>query len=269
MRKLVALFAVALLVLAACGGGSPPAAAPPAPRPSPFAGTEGYILEFGKEFKPGMNAVDEFGISVVIAMDVSGSMAQPPKSGGQPKYVQATGALATVAHYLQTLAAKQKDLKIRVGILKFSDGVDVVLPLSTLDARGIEALAGVIKPGNFAPVNGTGIGRAMEAGSRILAQSGTIFNSMIVVTDGENNLKPDPRDVMKAMYSNRNSATTTDFRVNTSSQLVSFVGFDVQSKQFEDFHSLGARITSANSQKEIENGLRSFLEADIIKLEGK
>jgi hypothetical protein len=269
MRKLVALFAVALLVLAACGGGSAPPPQPPAPKPSPFAGTEGYILEFGGDFKPGMNAVDEFGISVVIAMDVSGSMAQPPRTGGQPKYMQATNALSTVARYLETLHAKQPDLKIKVAILRFSDGVDVVLPLTTLDAKGLEALNGVVKPGNFAPVNGTGIGRAMEAGSRILAQSGTIFNSMIVVTDGENNLKPDPRDVMKAMYSNRNSATTVDFKVNTSSQLVSFVGFDIQSRQFEDFHSLGARITSANSQKEIENGLKSFLEADITKLEGR
>ncbi len=202
-------------------------------------------------------------------MDVSGSMAQPPRSGGQPKYIQATNALATVAIYLQTLAAKQRDLKIRVGILKFSEGVEVVLPLSTLDAKGIAALNGVIKPANFAPVNNTGIGKAMEAGSKILAQSGTIFNSMIVVTDGENNLKPDPRDVMKAMYSNRNSATTADFKVTTSSQLVSFVGFDVQSKQFEEFHALGARITSAGSQKEIESSLKSFLEADITRLESR
>lgn len=265
MKKILALCAASLLVLAACGGGSG------APRPgrSPFAGTPGYVLQFGDDFKPGMNSVDDFGISVVIAMDVSGSMSERPRSGGDAKYLQATRALSTVAGYLEGLAARQKDLKIRVSILKFSDDVDIVLPLVTMDADGVARLNAAINPDNFLPINKTAIGRAMEVGSKILAQSGTIFNSLIVVTDGENNVNPDPRDVMKAMYSNRNTATTSDFKVSTSSQLVSFVGFDVQSKQFDDFHQLGARITSADSQTEIEDGLRSFLEADVTKLEGK
>ncbi len=265
--KMLALAAVSLMVLMACGGGSSTSSS--SPKRSPFDGTRGYILQFGDDFKPGMNAVDDFGISVVIAMDVSGSMSEPPRSGGQPKYIQATKALSTVAGYLETLTSKQKDLRIKVSILRFSNDADVVLPLTTLDADGIARLGAVINPDNFIPSSGTAIGKAMEAGSKMLAQSGTIFNSLIVVTDGENNVRPDPRDVMAAMYSNRNTATTEDFKVITSSQLVSFVGFDVKSSQFNDFHELGARITSADSQAEIENGLKSFLEADITKLEGK
>jgi hypothetical protein len=267
MRKMLALAAAALAFLTACGGGSGPSASSASPKHSPFEGTPGYILQFGDDFKVGMNSVDDFGISVVIAMDVSASMADRPRSGGEPKYVQATKALSTVARYLESLTARQKDLKIKVSILRFSNDVDIVLPLVTLDAEGVGKLDSVIVPQNFFPVNRTAIGKAMEAGAKILAQSGTIFNSLIVVTDGENNENPDPRDVMKAMYSNRNSATTDDYKVTTSSQLVSFVGFDVQSNQFNDFHELGARITSADSQEEIENGLKAFLEADITKLE--
>jgi len=220
MKKICALCATSLMILAACGGGS---GAPRAGR-SPFAGTPGYILQFGDDFKPGMNAVDDFGISVVIAMDVSGSMSERPRSGGEAKYVQAARALSTVAAYLESLAAREKDLKIRVGILKFSDEVDIVLPLVTVDADGSAQLDAAINPNNFFPVNKTAIGSAMEAGTKILAQSGTIFNSLIVVTDGENNVNPDPRDVMKAIYADRNTATTADFKVTTSSQLVSFVG---------------------------------------------
>jgi hypothetical protein len=271
MKRMLVLLIASLMVLMACGGGSAPSSTSSASpkHVSPFDGTSGYILQFGDDFKLGMNAVDDFGISVVIAMDVSGSMADPPQSGGEAKYVQAAKALSTVASYLEALASKQKDLKIQVCILKFSSGVDVVLPLTTLNTTGVVILNAAISPKNFTPNAGTAIGGAMEVGTRILAQSGTIFNSLIIVTDGENNVGPDPRDVMKAIYSNRNTATTQDYKISTSTQLVSFVGFDVQSHQFKEFHDLGARITSANSQVEIENGLKSFLEADITKLEGK
>ena len=74
---------------------------------------------------------------------------------------------------------------------------------------------------------------------------------------------------MDAIYANRNTATTKDYAVMTSTQLVSFVGFDVTSPQFGRFHEKGARISSADNQAELEQGLRAFLEADITKLEGK
>jgi von Willebrand factor type A domain len=275
MKKTFFILLAVLLVLVGCGGPAPSnSSGAPAPKPhqSPFEGTPGYILQFNKDnFKTGMNAVDDFGISVAIAMDVSGSMADPPESqpGGTPKFVQATRALNTVANYLEGLAQKQKNMKIRVCLLKFSGGVDVILPLTTLNAEGIAKLNAALNPENFRPDGSTAIGKAMETESEILAQSGTIFNSMIIVTDGENNRDPDPRDVMKALYGDRNNITTDDMKITTSSQLVSFVGFDVQSNQFDEFHNLGARITSADNQAEIESALKSFLEADITKLEAK
>jgi hypothetical protein len=269
MKKILVLLAV-LTMLIGCGEQVPSASSPSAPKhESPFAGTPGYILRFGSDFKTGMNSVDDFGISVVIAMDVSGSMADQPQSGGEPKFIQATKALATVASYIETLAQKQKDLKIQVSILRFNNHVEEVLPLTLLNTAGVIKLNNAVNPGNFRPNGGTAIGGAMQLGSEILAQSGTIFNSLIIVTDGENNVNPDPEDVMKAMYSNRNNITNEDMKITTSSQLVSFVGFDVQSKQFGEFHTLGARVTSANSQVEIENSLKAFLEADITKLEGR
>jgi uncharacterized protein YegL len=268
MKKLLILFAASLIVLGACGGGST-ASSGSSKHVSPFKGTPGYILQFGDDFKTGMNSVDDFGISVVIAMDVSGSMADPPQSGGEAKYIQATKALFTVVSYLEDLAGQQKDLKMQVSILKFSNDVETILPLTTLDGPGIAKLNAALNPSNFTPDGGTAIGKAMEVGAKELAQSGTILNSLIIVTDGENNVSPDPRDVMRAIYNNRNTATTQDYKISTSSQLVSFVGFDVESPQFREFHELGARITSADSQREIESGLKSFLEADITKLEGK
>jgi hypothetical protein len=254
---------IALLALASC--------APSAPKLDMgiFQGTDGYVLQFGKDFKAGMNSVDDVGISVAIILDVSGSMSNPPGSGGEPKYLQASKAIATITSYLEGLTRRQKDLKVQVTLLKFSNGVDTVLPMTQLTPAGIAKLKGAEDPANFQPNGNTAIGAALEAGAQALAQSGTIFNSLIIITDGENNVEPDPLKVMDAIYANRNNASTKDFQIATSTQLVSIVGFDVSSPQFAKFHDRGARISAAGNQAELEEGLRSLLEADITKLEGR
>jgi hypothetical protein len=255
--------AVAALALASCGPGSPKI------DKGIFKGTSGYVLQFGKDFKAGMNSVDEVGISVAIILDVSGSMGDPPQSGGDPKYMQASKAFGTITNYLEGLTRRQKDLKVQVTLLKFSNEVETVLPMTELTPSGIARLKAAEDPANFQPQGNTAIGSALEAGAKALAQSGTIFNSLIIITDGENNVTPDPLQVMDAIYANRNDASTQDLAIATSTLLVSFVGFDVTSAQFEEFHKRGARITAAGNQEELENGLKSFLEADITKLEGK
>jgi Mg-chelatase subunit ChlD len=234
-----------------------------------FAGTSGYILDFGKDFQAGKNTVDDFGISVIIALDVSGSMGNPPKSGGDPKYLQASRAFTTITNYLEDLKKRQKTMKVQVAFLKFSDDVTMVLPMTEITPAGIVKIKEAENPKNFQPDGNTAIGSAIEAGSKGLAQSGTILNSLIIITDGESNRGADPLQVMDAVYSNRNSASTSDFSVKTATQLISFVGFDVTSPQFSQFHDHGARITAADSQVELEKGLKSFLEADITTLEGK
>jgi hypothetical protein len=260
---ILSVAAIALLAAASCMPGGPP------PKMGIFKGTAGYVLQFGDDFKPGMNSVDDLGISVALILDVSGSMADPPRSGGEQKYLQASKAIATITDYLEGLARRRKDLKVQVTLLKFSDRVETVLPMTDLTPAGVARLKAAESPENFRPEGGTAIGAALEAGAQALAQSGTIFNSLIIITDGENNVDPDPLEVMDAIYADRNSASTHDFPITTSTQLVSFVGFDVTSPQFERFHDHGARVTAADSQAELEEGLKSFLEADVTKLEGK
>ena len=187
----------------------------------------GYTLRFGDDFRRGMNRVDDLGISIAIAVDSSGSMANEPSSGGDPKYVQAAAALQTVAGYLESLAASKGDMRLKVALLRFSGTVSTVLPLTELDAEGLERLKAACIPDNFVPQGGTAIGLAMERGAEILAQSGTIFNSLIVITDGENTINPEPADVMKAIYANNNNKSTPEDPVRTDTQLISVIGFVV------------------------------------------
>ncbi|HCM26901.1 MAG TPA: hypothetical protein DIC34_10215 [Treponema sp.] len=258
MKKItVSILALALIL--GCAEKKEPVAAE--------AADPGYSLQFADGFDSGMNFVDDFGISIVLVVDVSGSMADSPKSGGSAKYIQAANALVTVSEYLEKLAGEQKDLRVNVAVLRFSTGVATVLPMTELRGDGIERLKSICSPENFLPKGGTAIGLALEKGSELLAQSGTIFNSLIIITDGENNGTPDPMKVIDAIYSNRNNKSTEAMKISTSTQLMSFIGFDIDSPQFGVFHELGARITSASDQAELENGLKSLLEADITKLE--
>ncbi len=44
--------------------------------------------------------------------------------------------------------------------------------------------------------------------------------------------------------------------------------FDISESKFGKYHQMGARVTSASNQEELERSLRALLEADITKLEG-
>lgn len=228
----------------------------------------GYQLQFGKDFNRGMNSVDAIGISVAITVDVSGSMDNEPMEGGKPKYVQATESLRSVLTYIGELAKKQPDLVINVAVSKFSNDVKIVVPLTRVTESSIASILGVCTVQTFAPTGGTAIGRALNASCKTLAQSGTIMNSLIVISDGANTVGVEPEDVLLGMTSNNNDAYTEDQDIYTNNQLVSFIGFDVNYSTFEGFKKYGARVIAARDRVELESSLKAILEADITKLEG-
>ena len=126
-------------------------------------------------------------------------------------------------------------------------------------------------PDNFYPSGNTAIGETLEIGTEMLAQSGTIFKSLIVISDGENTSGVSPITVMDAIVKNKNNKTTTDFPVSTSSILVSFVGFDIDTdnNEFSKLHDIGARVMSAGNKIELNETLKNVFLADITKLESK
>jgi hypothetical protein len=243
------------------GGGGAPAAAEP---------TEStYAIAFGKDFLPQLASRDDLGISVVLAVDVSGSMSEPPASGGPPKYFQAAEAFARVVDVLERIARESPaGQSLKVGVLKFNEAVTPVLPLTDLDEAGIERLRGIVQdPTTFNPEGSTAIGLALETSVEWLSQSGTILRSAIVVTDGDNKTGVDPAWVLSAVYNNRNSASGSAWPVLTSSTLVSFIGFDIDAGRFAPLEKYGARVTAAADQAQLATALSDLLEADITKLE--
>jgi hypothetical protein len=235
----------------------------------PFSGP-GYVLSFSKDFNPGAASVDDLGISVVIAMDVSGSMESPPKSGGEPKYRQASVALGGIVDFLEKMSGESSmaGMKLKVGLMSFSTGVKVLYPLTEMGPQAFAALRAVAEsPENLKPEGKTSIGRALELGAEILAGSGTVMKSLVVVSDGENTAGAEPQEVLMAINENRNSASSAEVPVYTRGILTSFVGFDVDSGVFSSLAAQGARLTSASDQSELTKALTDILVADISKLE--
>ncbi len=232
-----------------------------------FDKKDGYILNFSKDFDKGRNAVDDFGVSFVIAVDVSGSMSDRTAGSGIRKYVQAASSLKAIAGFIKQLKETNPDILINVGIVKFSKSVQTVMPFTKMDDEGIKNFIAVAEPSNFSPEGSTAIGKAIEYSSEILAQSGTILNSVIVITDGENNVDPEPEKVIDAIYRNRNNISTESFKVLTSTQLINLISFDIDSSLFSGYKEMGVKILSASDQKELEETLKNLLVADISKLE--
>jgi hypothetical protein len=228
-----------------------------------------YALDFGSDFKTSLASRDDLGISVVIAIDTSSSMIGPPKSGGEPKYRQASAALIAVVDLLDRLSREApSDQVLKVGVLSFDENVREVMPLTRMDERGLADLRRTVgDPENFHPDNSTAIGEAVSRGVRDLSQSGTILRTLIIVTDGQNMQGTDPAWVLSAVYGDRNSAGKPGAPVVTSSILMTMIGFDIGLGYFASYEKYGARIASATDQAQLAAVLSATLEADITKLE--
>ncbi|OHD11369.1 MAG: hypothetical protein A2086_11460 [Spirochaetes bacterium GWD1_27_9] len=233
-----------------------------------------YQITFGDDFKKGLASEDNLGLSVLIAIDCSGSMYDPPSDGtdNREKYRIASESLTEIVNFLENFYKSNKDdtLLLKLGILRFSDNPEVLYELKEINLKSFDEIRQITENiENFKPTGATAIGKTLEKGTEILTQSQTIFKSLIIVSDGQNTSGVDPRNVLSAIVESRNNKNTPDFPVLTNSVLVSFVGFDIDSSVFSELHNIGSRITSASNKEELIESLKNIFLADITKLEAK
>ena len=234
-----------------------------------------YQLKFNDSFNKSLASQDDLGLSILIAIDCSGSMYDLPKNAADDKrkYQIASESLTEIVTFLNNFyenISKKENLKIKIGLAKFSSKVQILFDLNDLNNDNFEKLKSITSDiNNFQPTGYTAIGETLKICSEQLVQSGTIFKSLIIITDGENTTGVEPDKVLDAIVNSRNNKNTEDFPVLTNNILVSFVGFDVNSSIFNDLHDIGSRITSASNKEELNESLKNLFLADITKLESK
>jgi Ca-activated chloride channel family protein len=120
-------------------------------------------------------AVPRTNTSVVLCVDTSGSMAAT-----DVRPTRAAAAASAMRAFVGSLPRGSA-----VGIVAFSTGAEILLPLSRDPARIDAALHDIP-----APNGATAIGDALEAALRLLPPHG--HRAVVLITDGENNRGIDP-----------------------------------------------------------------------------
>ena len=204
-------------------------------------------------------AGDEEGVAVAIVYDTSGSMKGLVRDGAgkkSPKYEIANRALAAIAQRLQhfsTNTAGGPSRKIEAGLFIFSGkGAREAIPFGPFDAKALEAWA----KNFYQPDRGTPLGRAVEAAGKAVLRSKLSRKHVLVITDGLNNVGPDPASAMSDLKGQAEQKQTA--------LSVHFVAFDVDAKVFDPVKKLGATVVGAADEPQLKTQLEFILQRKIL-----
>lgn len=233
--------------------------------------SDGYALEFSDDFNTALASRNEPGISIMIAIDCSDYMAGAANDspGSAQKYKIAYESVNQIVGMIKDLyrtVTANKGMTIRLGIMRFSDKVNVLFNLHEMDDvyfKDIEKIS--VRPDVFRPHGSAAIGEAIEEGVEMLVQSGTIAKHLVVITDGTNSAGADPADVLRATTGNRNNKGSKDSPVITSGVSVILVGFHGDEARLSTFGEMGSRVMYAGGGSAIAEDLKGVLLADIAK----
>jgi hypothetical protein len=204
---------------------------------------------------------DEVGVAVMVVLDVSGSMGDPPKSGdrSRPKIVQAAEAVDVLLKKIETYRTANPKAPIDVGLLIFSSGVGVLDEIGPFSYDRLKSSLSEVRYGG-----GTAIGMALDASVRNLLKSPYLTKIAVLVTDGESNTGPNPKDVVDAIIKNRNS-----IGLQTDLIQLFFVAFDIDKGLYSYVDGIGDVVPAADGPG-LQRVLGNFFESKIkLELETK
>ena len=131
-------------------------------------------------------------------------------------------------------------------------GAREAIPFGPFDAKALEAWA----KNFYQPDRGTPLGRAVEAAGKAVLHSKLSRKHVLVITDGLNNVGPDPASVMSALKGKAEQKQTA--------LSVHFVAFDVDAKVFDPVKKLGATVVGAADEPQLKTQLEFILQRKIL-----
>jgi hypothetical protein len=193
-------------------------------------------------------------IGVVILVDTSGSMKDPPANHGpRPKYQMANEALEEILRQTAEWANKHPDKPLNLSIANFASKVHPVLGMGRFD----EATAQKAVKSIPHPEGGTAIGLALKDGWATLKPVGCERQYILCITDGENTEGAHPSQVVPEIVKD-NKASERKLEIH-------FIAFDVNKNLFgflkpED----GGYVVEASNQDELKAELKRIFEKRIL-----
>jgi von Willebrand factor type A domain len=196
------------------------------------------------------------GIGLSILYDTSGSMREPVKdlSGkSAAKYEIANRAFTDVVDRLVIFHKANPDRTVSVGLFIFGEETArEVVPFGEFDPERLRAW---IK-GFSTPTGATPLGTSMRAAARPLLAANLKHRHLLVVTDGENNIGPDPATVVSLL---RGEVAKRGLALG-----IHVIAFDVNAKIFDPLKKLDVTIASATNEKQLDAQISAILEQKIL-----
>lgn len=212
-------------------------------------------LLFGVVFSLTASAAE--GVAIAIVLDTSGSMkgvVRDGKGGRSPKFEIGNRALKSVVGKIEQFATNgPKSRTVQAGLFTFSgDGAREVVKFGKFDAN---AMRNWIQnyPG---PQSGTPLGRALESASEAVLKSDLSQKHVLVITDGENTVGPDPSQVLPRLIKQAERSGKILF--------THFIAFDVAANVFAPLKRQGATVVAAADEKQLNQQLDFVLEEKIL-----
>jgi hypothetical protein len=204
-------------------------------------------------------AADEEGVALAIVYDTSGSMGDKVRDTNgnpAPKYVIANRALEAIAKQVQgfvTNAPADSPRKVHAGLFVFADkGAKQAIPFGLFKEESFRSWAQSFK----SVTGGTPLGTAVNAAGDTVLNSGLRRKHVLVISDGESNVGPDPATAMAQLKGKADQKETT--------LSVHFVAFDVDAKIFDGVKKRGATVLSAANELQLNSQLEFILEKKIL-----
>src|SRR5262249_33533810 len=140
-------------------------------------------------------------------------------------------------------------VNLQMGIYAFSSSVTEVLPVREFDAAQARGALGKIP----APVGGTAIGRALEAGYKALYRSGCLRKFLVCVAAGENTAGPPPDWIARNLHAQTGGEVELDF-----------VAFDTSASQFKFLSQVNGHVVEASNGEQLAAELTKIYEQRIL-----
>jgi Mg-chelatase subunit ChlD len=194
--------------------------------------------------------VDEgLGASVAILIDNSGSMWQRAPGDGREKFRVAKEAVEQMLLATEEIIRERPDFPVNVGIYRFSDEVQEVLPMAPYDRQKVRAALATMPE----PQGKTAIGDGMDHAREALYGAGTFRKYILVLTDGENTHGRPPDDAAREIARRGQGAVQTYF-----------VAFDTDPATFGFLRETGGDVFAARGGGELRAALAEVYRGKIL-----
>jgi hypothetical protein len=198
-------------------------------------------------------------VAVAIVLDTSGSMAQTVlnrQKKPEAKYVIANRALQSVVKRLEAFSTNQatsKNLSLETSLIVFVDGKSsTVIPLSPFNPELFQTWL----QRNSRPNGGTPLGESLRSAADALFASKAQRRHVMVITDGENTVGPDPVTILPQI---QKQAEQKNAFIG-----VHFIAFDVAARVFDQLKAKGATVLAAADESQLQNQLAFILEKKVL-----